>query len=42
VHSQTLEDLQTRSRAEALELQLTVRELRARLESGPIPAGGVK
>jgi hypothetical protein len=37
-----MENLQTRSRAEALELQATVRELRAQLESGPIRAGGVK
>jgi hypothetical protein len=34
VHAQELEDLRTQYRAEALELQATLRELRARLESG--------
>jgi hypothetical protein len=40
VHSQELEALRTQYRGEALQLQTTVRELRARLESGEMEARG--
>jgi len=39
VHAQEIEEVRTRYRAESIELQATVRELREQLESGVLREG---